>query len=385
MSRRGGENGKKKPVLFKALIAALIAVLAVVLILIVWKVKFSEPEYYKVEREDTGEEEKEEEEEETGVSHDSGSEDFVIFGVDTRSTNLESGTRSDSIMIVHVDHDGQTVKVASIYRDCMVHIEGYDYEKITHAHSYGGPDLALSTINENFDLDIEKYLTVNFISVGDLIDEIGGIEQDITEEELEYINSYIDEVNEVRGTDSAHINVSGTHTLDGTQAVAYSRIRYTSGGDYTRSERQRSVLFAVFEAAKEMEADDRVELAEEMIEEINTNYSTNDLTSMLYYLSQYEITEMTAYPQVFYSGTVDGAWVEVPVTLVDMNESLHEFLYGETDYTPSETVQSYSNTLQEKAGTANNDLRDEEDTEEGSEEVTGEGTETDTDTEDDAG
>lgn len=309
------------------------------------------------------EEETEEESEEETTAELTGSEDLVIFGVDTRSTNLSSGTRSDSIMIVHVDHDTQTVKVCSIYRDTMVSIEGYGYEKITHAHSYGGPELALDTINTNFDLAIEKYVTVNFINVADLIDDLGGVEQEITSAEAEVINSYISEINSIRGTDSAYITEAGTYVLDGTQAVAFSRIRYTSGGDYKRTERQRTILFKVFEAAKELDSASRLALAAEMLDSVNTNYDISEVYDLLICLSDYEITDMGAYPEVFYGGTVDGAWVEVPVTLIDMNASIHEFLYGETDYEPSATVTSISATLSSKASTANNDMRDEEEDE----------------------
>ncbi len=305
------------------------------------------------EAEAEAEEEETEEEEEDLVAEGSGSEDFVIFGVDTRSTNLGSGTRSDSIMIVHVDHDAKTVKVASIYRDCMVHIEGHGYEKITHAHSYGGPELAVSTINENFDLNIEKYMTLNFINVADLIDEIGGVTIEITDEEVSHLSS-------IDGTYSGYITSAGTYLLDGTQAVKYSRIRYATGGDYKRSERQRTVLFNLFEKAKGLSFTERISLAESMLSQINSNYSTDEITSLLYYLSKYEITDMTAFPQVFYGGKVDGAWVEVPVSLITMNEGLHEFLYGETDYEASETVQSYSSYLATKASTATYDFTDSE-------------------------
>ena len=104
----------------------------------------------------------------------------------------------------------------------------------------------MDTLNTNFDLDIQKYITVNFMNVAELVDDMDGIEQDITEEETKYINGYIDELNGIRGTSSAHITEAGTYTLDGTQAVAFSRIRYTEGGDYKRSERQRTVLFKIF-------------------------------------------------------------------------------------------------------------------------------------------
>lgn len=355
--RETKDGNRKKSPLWIILVVVLAAALAVIGIFAA-KGKDEPQQTKKPDRQVQVSSEEEDKEDPSTVKEGKGTEEFVIFGVDTRSNNLGKGTRSDSIMIVHVDHDEKTVKVASIYRDCMVHIEGHDYQKITHAHSFGGPELALQTINENFDLDIGHYMTVNFINVADLIDKIGGVEQDITEEEAEVINSSIDGLNEIRGTASGHINVSGTHLLDGTQAVAYSRIRHASGGDYKRAERQRTILFSVFEKAKKLSADERISLAEDMLGEINSNYRSDDLTSLLYYLSKYEITEMGAYPQVFYGGSVDGAWVEVPVTLADMNSAMHEFLYGDTEYTPSETVQSYSSVLQGKAGTANQDLRD---------------------------
>lgn len=287
-----------------------------------------------------------------------GSEVFVLFGVDSRSDQLGKGTRSDSIMIVSVNHKTEKVRVVSIYRDCMVYQQGKGYKKISNAHSYGGPTFALDVINENFDLDIEKYTTVNFNAVGDLIDKVGGVEQDITEAEVKYINGYIDETNKVRGTSSAHITKAGTYVLDGTQAVAFSRIRYTAGSDYKRTERQRTILFKVFEKAKNMNVIDRLDLAKDMLGEINTNYKEDELLSLLYHLSKYEITTMTAFPQVFYGGTVDGSWVEVPCTLIDMNAGLHKALFDVTEYNPSTRVQELSRVLRNKVSGPNIDMRD---------------------------
>lgn len=282
-----------------------------------------------------------------------GTEDFVIFGVDSRENNLGKGTRSDSMMIVHVNHNEKTVRLTSIYRDCMMKIEGHDYNKAAHAHSYGGPGLALDMLNTNLDLNLERYVTVNFINVGDLIDDIDGVEQDVDDAEIEYINGYIDEVNKVRGTSSVHITKAGTYTLDGTQAVAYSRIRYTAGADYKRTERQRTILFKVFEKAKTMNPLSRVALAEKMLDEVSSNYRTDEIVALLQNLTSYTIEDMTAYPQVFYGGKVSGAWYEVPVTLEDMAKGVHEFLYDETDYAPSDTVKQISKSLKGKAGKAN--------------------------------
>ncbi len=290
------------------------------------------------------------------IQHKTGTETIALFGVDSRSNGTGKGTRSDSLMVAYVDHDNETVKVASIYRDTMVHIEGHGYEKITHAHSYGGVELAVSTLNENFDLDITHYLTVNFNSVADLIDDMGGVDQDIDSAEVQYINGYIDEVNRVRGTSSPHITSAGNYLLDGTQAVAYSRIRYTAGGDYKRTERQRTILFKVFQTAKTLSTTQKIELMNKMMGEINTDYPSDEMLVLLHYLSQYKIEAMDAFPKVFYGGLVGKAWVEVPITLIDMNAAMHEFLYNETDYQPSAAVTEYNSVLQGKASSANNDL-----------------------------
>lgn len=297
------------------------------------------------------EDDQEQQDEEEPVSEREGSEDFVILGVDTRTEEIPAGTNSDSIMIVHVDHDKKEVKVASIYRDCMVHIEDQAYQKITHAHAIGGADLALLTVNQNFDLDIEHYLVLNFINVQELVDEIGGVVHDIDEDEVKHLSG-------INGAYTGYITEAGTYQLDGAQAVAYSRIRKAAGGDYKRAERQREILFKIFEKAKTMSVDERISLADSMLSKVKSNFVRDDLTSLLYYLSKYEMTETSAYPQVFYAGTVSGNWVEVPVTLVDLNASLHEFLFDDTDYTPSDAVLEYSGVLEGKVEGPNTDLRE---------------------------
>lgn len=241
----------------------------------------------------------------------SGIEEFALFGVDSRSDQLDKGTRSDSIMVVRVDHDAKKIRMVSIFRDCMMNIDGHGYQKVTHAHAFGGPELAVDTLNKNLDLDIKNYVTVNFNTVGEIIDEVGGIVQDIDASEAKVINGYIDEVNKVRGTSSSHIDSAGTYTLDGTQAVAYSRIRYTAGGDYKRAERQRTVLFKVFESAKQMNTAAKIKMVSDLIGHVNTNYNTDEILSVFKNLADYTVEDSTAYPQVFYGGKVDGAWVEV--------------------------------------------------------------------------
>lgn len=280
-----------------------------------------------------------------------GIETFVMFGVDSRSDKLGKGTRSDSIMLISVNHDKGEVKVVSIYRDCMLY-QSYDgttkgYKKISNAHSYFGPEGALAVLNENFDMNIEKFVTVNFGTLTELVDKIGGVDIELTEAEINIINRDNEE----------QLSGAGVHRLNGSQALTFSRIRKI-GNDYARTERQREVLFEIFETSKTMSAMERIELAESMLDEVNTNYKEDEAVSLLYYMSKYEIVTMTAYPQVFYGGSVDGSWVEVPCTLIDMNTELHKILYNNTNYAPSERVQEISATLRNKVSGPNIDQRD---------------------------
>lgn len=283
-----------------------------------------------------------------------GSESFLIFGVDTREKNLGKGTRSDSIMVVNVNHESKEIRLASIFRDCYVSMEnGYGLDKINHAHSYGGPEFAIETVNRNFDLDIEKYMTVNFINVSELVDAIGGIEMEITESETKYINGYIDEINKIEKRESAHITEPGMYLLDGVQAVAYSRIRYTAGGDYKRAERQRTVLFKIFEKSQHLDKTMLFPLIDKFMGEISTNYQSNDATEMLSYLSKYTIVETKAFPTKLWGGKIDGVWYGVPVTLESNVKELHEFLYPEEEYEVSETVKGISEEIRQVADAPN--------------------------------
>ena len=169
---------------------------------------------------------------------------IALFGVD--AVDGEAG-RSDSIMIATIDTVHKKLKLTSIMRDSYVAIDGHGNDKINHAYAFGGPQLAIKTLNENFDLNIEDFASVNFETLPKIIDKIGGIELDIDADELEYINGYIAHLNNINGTSEPAIESTGLQHVSGTQALAFCRIRYTSGGDYKRTERHREVLTKIFE------------------------------------------------------------------------------------------------------------------------------------------
>ena len=185
-----------------------------------------------------------------------GYRNIVLLGLDAREDSFGTGNRSDCIMIISLNQETKNVKIASVYRDTYLNIDGHGLDKVTHAYSYGGPKLALSTLNKNLDLNITEFVAVNFDTVHTVVDSVGGVDINIEQSELKYINNYITAADKQFGTSTQKITTTGKQTLNGVQALAYSRIRYTEGGDYKRTERMRDVLIAVFEKAKTMSVSD---------------------------------------------------------------------------------------------------------------------------------
>ncbi len=278
-----------------------------------------------------------------------GYKNIVLYGVDARNNSYEGAIRSDTIMIVSINQDTKKVKIASVYRDSYLKI-GKSFDKITHAYANGGPTLSLSALNTNLDLDLKEFVTVNFGVVVDVIDAVGGIDMEITSEEVKYINNYIKEINNVTGKKSSRITKAGTHHLDGAQALAYSRIRYTNGGDYKRTERQRTVLDLVFKKVKKMNLMKLNNLVDTILPEVSTNISTNEIISLLTQVASYDIEETTGWPYDVKGYQPADVWYGAPVNLAEQVKKLHEFLFDEEGYEVSSTVQNISNALIKKTG-----------------------------------
>ena len=154
-----------------------------------------------------------------------GYRNIALFGVDSRDGSLQTGARSDSIMVISINQETKDVKITSIYRDTCLKIPGYGFSKATHAYAYGGAELSMSMLNTNLDLDITEFATVDFGVLAKIIDAVGGIDLDISDAEYSLINPLIDEQNSVTGSDSEYISGPGYQHVNGTQATAYARIR----------------------------------------------------------------------------------------------------------------------------------------------------------------
>lgn len=274
---------------------------------------------------------------------------IALFGVDSRDSNLGKGNRSDTIIIASINNKTGEIKLISVFRDTYMQIEGHGLDKVTHAYSYGSVALAMSTLNSNMDLNIKEFVTVNFDSVAEAINALGGVSINVDKAEIQYINSYIDETSKVTGITSKHVTSAGKQTLDGVQAVAYARIRYTSGGDYKRAERARDVVIAAVEKLKTKSIGEINALADEILPKIYTNIDISDMLSMLPNLMNYKITDSIGWPYETKGITLD-RWYGIPVTLESNVTKLHQEVFNETDYVPSDKVKNVSNQIVTKTG-----------------------------------
>lgn len=277
---------------------------------------------------------------------------IALFGIDSRDSSLGKGNRSDCIIIASINNKTKEVKLISVYRDTYVNIEGHGLDKITHAYSYGEAPLALKTLNENFDLNITEFVTVNFDAVAEAVNALGGITINVEPEEVDYINQYINETSEVTGLDTEKVTTSGSQTLDGVQAVAYARIRYTEGGDYKRTERMRTVVEAMVNKFKTKSISEMNQIIDQILPEVYTNITAGDIFSLLPSVASFNVTDSIGWPYETKGITLD-RWYGVPVTLESNVKQLHQEAFGETDYTPSDKVKEISNQIIEKTGYTN--------------------------------
>ena len=275
---------------------------------------------------------------------------IALLGIDARSDTFGTGNRSYCIMILSLNEKTKDVKIASVYRDTYLNIDGHGLDKVTHAYSYGGPKLALNTLNKNLDLNITEFVAINFDTVRVVVDSIGGVEIPIDSQEVKYINGYINSLNKQFGTSSANITTPGTYKLDGVQALAYSRIRYTDGGDYKRTERMRDVFMAVFKKAKTMNISELNNLANTILPHVSTNISENEIMGMIPKAISFNIKDSFGWPYETEGKMITKVWYGVPINLQKNVSKLHESLFNEVDYEPTDTVKNISNDIIKTTG-----------------------------------
>lgn len=281
---------------------------------------------------------------------------IALFGLDAREgESIESGVRSDSMMIASINNETNEVKVVSIFRDTLLKQQDGTFDKANAAYSYGGPQEAIALLNRNLDLDIKNYMSVDFKALSDVIDALGGMELELTAEEVVHMNNYCVETSEVTGKDYERIEpeVAGTYHLNGVQATSYARIRATAGGDYKRAERQRLVIEKIVEKAQKANLKTLDKIIDVVFPQVSTSFSSKDLIGIAANALSYQLGETQGFPYSIADTDVvdgyEGSYV-VPSDFDGDVKKLHEFLFNEKDYQVSDTVKEISHEIDVMSG-----------------------------------
>ena len=220
-----------------------------------------------------------------------GVRNILLIGTDARDPSVES--RSDVIIVVSICPLQRKIYLTSILRDSYVDIPGYGQNRINHAYQMGGVRLLVQTIEQNFGIRIDQYAQVDFYSFVDIIDASGGVEIDVTDEEVHYVNAYLSEINQLMGIEAqdSFLAAGGKYMLNGRQALAFSRIRYI-GTDFQRTARQRMVLEAAVAKLKHSDPKTLMHAANTGLTSITTDISDLSMTLLIFrsiFLLNYEL------------------------------------------------------------------------------------------------
>ena len=280
-----------------------------------------------------------------------GYRNIALFGVDSREGELGKGTRSDSMIIASINQDTQEIKLISVFRDTYLNLSNDTYNKCNAAYAKGGPEQAISMLNANMDLNITDYVTVGFGGLIDAINALSGIEIDVTESEISHLNNYQLCMAEEMGVSYIPVEKSGKQLLNGMQATAYCRIRYTKGDDFRRAERQRDVLSAMMTKAKGASVSELTDVVNAVLPQVETSLGVNEILSVLGSVAGYDVVVSDGFPFEEYRVGANvgskGSCV-IPNDLEENVIHLHELLYPEEQYTPSKQVQTISAEIKEQ-------------------------------------
>lgn len=275
----------------------------------------------------------------------------ALFGIDSRSGELEIGTRSDCIIVASLNNKTKEIRMISVYRDTILDIKDGQLQKCNAAYSFGGPTQAINMLNKNLDLDIQDYATVDFAAIANAIDLLGGIEIDLKPEEIAPLNKFVKETARVAGKKAHTVSEAGLQQLDGVQATTYARIRSTAGGDFTRTERQRLVIEKIAEKAQQSDLATINKIIDELFPTIKTSFTATEILSYAKDFMKYKIGESSGFPFDKTTATISGLGsIVIPVDLDTNVQELHKFLYDKEGYQPSSEVQAISGAIVSRVG-----------------------------------
>ena len=277
----------------------------------------------------------------------------AIFGLDAEDElngmAVPGGGRSDTIMILSLNQETQEIRLVSVFRDTLLEQEDGSINKANTAYFSGGAEEAVAMLNRNFDLNIQHYISVEYEALVYVVDAIGGITIDIQEDEIFQVNLYSRDIANQLGFEQdalEYIQVPGIHLLNGVQATGYSRVRFTYGDDFRRTERQRNVMEQIALGGQRMGFGSLATLIDNVFPKIETNFTLLEMITYGRSAPDFIIGETAGFPFelepmrfTFWGDAL------VPVTLAENVTLLHEFLFDIVDYEPSETVIAISDSI----------------------------------------
>lgn len=280
---------------------------------------------------------------------------IALFGLDNRSVGNYKGGQSDTIMVASINNETKEVKLISLYRDTFLNVGDDTYNKANSAYAKGGVERAIQMLNTNLDLNITEYVCVDFVALVEVIDALGGIEIDLTQQEAEIINTYLFEFDEILGEKQDLVWYGGYQTLTGSQATAYARIRSTAGDDFKRTSRQRIVLEAMLNKAQKADVSTLLKICDLAFDDISTSLSLTELTGLAKDVRSYSISSTSGFPFEITTAKVGkrGDCV-VPINLSQNVTELYTYLFGAEGYVPSPSVQSISDNIAQTTGVNSN-------------------------------
>lgn len=274
---------------------------------------------------------------------------YALFGLDHRSRNEKLNTEnSDTIIVASINNDTKAVKLVSVYRDTLLNVKDDTYSKANAAYALGGPAQAVNMLNTNLDLNITDYVSIDFDALVTVVDCLGGLDIPLSYAEIVHMNNYCVETAEETGKSYTPVElpepkpedqeaIVGTYHLNGVQATSYCRIRYTASLDMGRTERQRRVIQMIVDKAKKAGLSTIFDIMDQVFPMVKTSVSKTEILKLIPAMIGYSIDETTGFPQDYKFATVKGS-VIVPTTLDSNVLKLHQFLYGNTNYTPTQDV-----------------------------------------------
>lgn len=299
---------------------------------------------------------------EAGINKDAdlekleGYTNIALFGLDNRSGGKYESGNSDTIMIASINNETKEVKLISVYRDTYLAIGGGKFNKANAAYAKGGAKEAVQMLNSNLDLDITDYVCVDWKALIDAIDVLGGIDVEVTSQEVNEINRNVKEQDDTLGMRTARLSGEGLMRLNGSQAVGYARIRNTAGDDYLRASRQRIVLEQMLAAAKNTDIGTLTSMVSSMCDDISTSMTLARMLGMAKDVTKYSIASTTGFPFELTTRDlqISGSTV-VPIDLANNVKELHAYMFGDENYQVSETAQDISDSIEKTTGVTADD------------------------------